>query len=78
MFHNNKKVKGSNVMLGKIALALLIIGGINWGLIGLLSFDLVAFIFGSQASLLARAVYTLVGISALLCIPMLMDGNNME
>lgn len=64
----------------KIALAVLIIGGVNWGLIGLLNFDLVAFIFGSAASLLARAVYTLVGISALMCIPMLIstDNRNME
>lgn len=62
-------------MINKIALALLIIGGINWGLIGLVSFDLVAFIFGSQASLLARAVYTLVGISALLCVPMLFSSD---
>ncbi|MBR5520878.1 MAG: DUF378 domain-containing protein [Oscillospiraceae bacterium] len=60
-------------MLTKIALALLIIGGINWGLIGILSFDLVAFIFGSQAALLSRIVYTLVGVSALLCIPLMVD-----
>ena len=67
------KAKGSIVMLTKIALALLIIGGINWGLIGILSFDLVAFIFGSQAALLSRIVYTLVGVSALLCIPLMVD-----
>ncbi|MBQ3008770.1 MAG: DUF378 domain-containing protein [Oscillospiraceae bacterium] len=60
-------------MLNKIALALLIVGGINWGLVGLLSFDLVAFLFGSQASLLARAVYTIIGICALITIPMLID-----
>ena len=66
-------------MLYKIALALLIIGGVNWGLVGLLSFDLVAFIFGSQAALLSRVVYTAVGASALLCIPMLFSsGNTME
>ncbi len=63
-------------MLSKIALVLLIIGGVNWGLIGLLSFDLVAFIFGSSSALLARRVYTLVGLSALICIPQLF--NNMD
>jgi len=63
-------------MMYKIALALLIVGGVNWGLVGLLNFDLVAFIFGSAASLLARAVYTLVGISALVCIPMLISTDN--
>ncbi len=58
-------------MLNKIFLCVLIVGGINWGLIGVLDFDLVAFLFGGQTSLLSRAVYTLVGISALGCIPSL-------
>jgi len=43
---------------------LIIVGGLNWGLIGLFSFDLVAAIFG-EMSALSRIVYTLVGISAL-------------
>ena len=73
---NSLKSERMNDMLNKIALALLIIGGVNWGLVGLLQFDLVAFIFGSAASLLARAVYTLVGISALLAIPMLFSGES--
>ncbi|MFO1184380.1 MAG: DUF378 domain-containing protein [Bauldia sp.] len=47
-----------------ITLALLIIGGLNWGLVGLLDFDLVAALFGA-GSALARIVYTLVGLSAL-------------
>ena len=51
-----------------IALTLLIVGGLNWGLIGIFQFDLVAWIFGGQAALLARVVYTLVGISAIWCI----------
>jgi uncharacterized membrane protein YuzA (DUF378 family) len=46
-----------------IAAVLLVIGGLNWGLVGLFDFDLVAAIFG-EASLLARIVYTLVGVSA--------------
>jgi uncharacterized membrane protein YuzA (DUF378 family) len=46
-----------------IALILVIVGALNWGLVGLLSFDLVAAIFGAM-SLLSRIVYTLVGISA--------------
>ena len=48
-----------------IALAVLIIGGLNWLLIGLFEFDLVASIFGGQDSLLARIVYVIVGICAL-------------
>jgi uncharacterized membrane protein YuzA (DUF378 family) len=47
-----------------IALTLLIIGGLNWGLVGLLDFDLVANIFGA-ATTLARVVYGLVGVAAL-------------
>lgn len=47
-----------------IALALLIIGGLNWGLIGLFNYDLVASIFGTM-SILSRIVYGLVGLSAI-------------
>ena len=47
-----------------ITLVLLIVGGLNWGLVGLFGFDLVAAIFG-EMSLLSRIVYTLVGLSAL-------------
>lgn len=47
-----------------IALALLVVGGINWGLVGLFQFDLVAAIFGGQDALLSRIVYVLVGLSA--------------
>lgn len=58
-------------MLDKIALSLSIIGGLNWGLIGLFRFDLVAFLFGGSDSLLSRIVYALVGLSALWCITLL-------
>lgn len=51
-----------------VALVLLIVGGLNWGLVGLFQFDLVAAIFGGQSSALARVVYTLVGLSAILSI----------
>ncbi len=47
-----------------IAYFLVIIGGLNWGLVGLFDFDLVAKIFGEQSAL-ARVVYVLVGVSAL-------------
>lgn len=49
--------------LNIITLVLVIVGGLNWGLVGLFSFDLVAAIFGA-GSLLARLVYILVGLSA--------------
>jgi uncharacterized protein len=50
--------------LNLLTLILTIVGGLNWGLVGVADFDLVAAIFG-QGSALARAVYVLVGLSAL-------------
>jgi len=50
--------------INKLAYILVIIGGLNWGLIALGNFDLVAFLFG-QLSALSRVVYGLVGLSAL-------------
>jgi len=52
--------------LQRIALILTIIGAINWGLIGLFQFDLVASIFGGQDSFLSRLIYGLVGIAGLI------------
>ena len=49
--------------LDLIALVLVIVGGLNWGLVGLFNFDLVATIFGDM-SMLSRIVYSLVGLSA--------------
>ena len=63
--------------LYKVCLALLIVGGLNWGLIGILNFDLVAFIFG-EGSLLSRIVYTIVGVSAVCAIPTLFSGSEDE
>jgi hypothetical protein len=47
-----------------IAMVLLIVGGLNWGLVGLFNFDLVAALFGTQSAF-SRVVYVLVGLSAL-------------
>ncbi|WP_085522900.1 DUF378 domain-containing protein [Tuberibacillus sp. Marseille-P3662] len=57
--------------LQRTALALVIIGGINWGLIGFFDFDLVAAIFGGQDSALARVIYAIVGLSALYSLTLL-------
>ena len=54
----------NNKFLDSIALTIAIIGAVNWGLIGLFRFDLVAFLFGDM-SWISRIVYTLVGISGL-------------
>ena len=64
------------MMIDKISLALVIIGAINWGLIGFFSFDLVAFIFGNM-SWISRIIYALVGICGLYLITfyMRLSGN---
>ena len=59
------------MVIDKIALLLLIVGGVNWGLIGIFQFDLVAWIFGGQVAIISRVIYTLVAISALWCISLL-------
>lgn len=46
------------------AAMLLVVGGLNWGLVGFFGFDLVATIFGGQSALLSRVVYSLVGLCA--------------
>ena len=60
-----------------ITLILNIIGGINWGLIGLFKFDLVAWICGPD-SVLARIIYSLVGLSAIWCISLLFSNKTVE
>ncbi len=58
-------------MLDRISLVLLIIGGLNWGSVGLFKFDIVSWLFGGQADLVSRIIYTVVGLSALWCISLL-------
>lgn len=58
--------------LQKVALVVTIIGAVNWGLIGLLDFNLVATLFG-EGSMLSRIVYTLVGITGLINIGILLS-----
>lgn len=58
-------------MLDNISLALVIIGALNWGSIGLFQFDIVAWIFGGQGAILSRIVYTLVALAGIWCISLL-------
>jgi len=67
--HNCKERR--KIMLDRIALALVIIGALNWGSVGLFSFDLVAWIAGGQGALLARIIYTLVALGGIWCISLL-------
>ena len=58
-------------MLDKICLILIIIGALNWGSIGLFSFDLVAWLTGGPASILARIIYTIVALAGIWCITLI-------
>ena len=64
------------MIMDKIALLLAIVGGLNWGSIGIFGFDVVAFLFGGQNSAMSRVIYTLVGLGAIWCIPLLFREND--
>lgn len=61
----------------RVALILAIIGGINWGSIGIFKFDIVAWIFGGQSAILARIIYTLVCLAAIWCISLLFRNSEL-
>ncbi len=69
------KFKRGGIMetLKKICLVLIIIGAINWALVGLFEVDLVASLFGGSDELLARLVYIIIGIAGLIDISILFD-----
>ena len=71
-FENNicEGFKGVENM-NKLSLVLVIIGAINWGLIGLFNFDLVGWIFGGSTSILSRIIFTIVGLAGLWAITIL-------
>jgi len=58
-------------LLDRLALIIAIIGGINWGSIGLFKFDIVGWIFGGQDAVVSRIIYVVVGLAALWCISLL-------
>jgi len=58
-----------------IALILSIIGSLNWGLVGIFRFDLVAWLFGGQSSIFSRIIYTIVGLAGLWCVSFLLRRN---
>lgn len=58
-------------MIDKICLALVIIGSINWGLVGIFQFDLVAWAFGGADAIVARIIYTVIALAGIWCISLL-------
>ena len=64
-------------MLDRIALVLLIIGGLNWGSLGIFRFDIVAWLFGGQAAIMSRIIYVVVALAGIWCISLLFRENEM-
>ena len=69
------KLRNGGKTMDTIALILSIIGSLNWGLVGIFKFDLVAWLFGGQGSIFSRIVYTIVGLAGLWCISFLFRRN---
>ena len=59
------------MIMDRIALVLAILGGLNWGSVGLFRFDIIARLSGGQAITLARVMYTLIGFAAIWCVSLL-------
>ena len=64
------------MIINKIALIISIIGSLNWGLVGLFSFDLVAWICGGATTVLARIIYVIVALAGIWCISLLFKEND--
>lgn len=63
-------------MFDKICLILSIIGSLNWGLVGLFKFDLVAWIFGGSDAIISRIIYTVIALAGIWCISLLFRTEN--
>ena len=63
--------RNGGTIMDTLALILSIIGSINWGLVGIFRFDLVAWIFGGQDALVSRIIYTVIALAGLWCVSLL-------
>lgn len=64
-------------MMDKIALWILLIGGLNWGLMGIFRFDLIAWAFGGSDSIISRIIYIIVALAAVWCISLFFRKNEL-
>ena len=60
-----------------LALILSIVGSLNWGLVGIFQFDLVAWLFGGQDMVISRILYTVIGLAGLWCVSLLFRRRHM-
>lgn len=75
MGHTVPDNKKEVFLMDMIALILSIVGSLNWGLVALFKFDLVAWLFGGQTALLSRIVYALVAVAGVWCVTFLFRRN---
>ncbi len=75
----DNSIKGVDKMLGsiidKICLVLVVIGSLNWGLVGIFQFDLVAWLFGGTDAIISRIIYTVIALAGIWCISLLFRDN---
>ncbi len=62
-------------MIDKICLLLVILGSINWGLVGIFQFDLVAWLFGGSGAIVSRIIYSVIALAGIWCISLLFRDN---
>ncbi len=65
-------------MVDRISLLLVIIGAINWALVGIFQFDLVAYLFGGSGATVSRIIYTVIGAAGLWCISLLFKDRDRD
>ena len=66
------------MIMDRIALIFAIIGGLNWGSIGIFGFDVIAYLFGGQMSAVSRVIYTLVGLASIWCISLIFRDRDVD
>lgn len=64
-------------MFDRISLFILMLGGLNWGMVGLFRFDAVAWAFGGSGAVMSRIIYTLIALSAIWCISLFFRRNEL-
>ena len=62
-------------IIDKICLLLIVVGAVNWGLVGIFQFDLVAWLFGGTAAIISRILYTVISLAGIWCVSLLFRGN---
>ncbi len=62
-------------IIDKICLVLVVVGSINWGLVGIFQFDLVAWLFGGTDAIISRIIYTVIALAGIWCISLLFRDN---